>query len=371
MKRERSWISASPRARVRKKKAAEDKHIRKGRRYSRKEREQIIADSGESSVEDAARKNGVSANTIYRWIKKAKLADAEGPPEFGGDSEEAKAGKILSSDERDEKVLELWRENPGFGPSQIKNLLKRDGFRVSVGTVKNVMVEHGYVSPKLKRKERVGRYEAARPRELYHLDFFHFHVHKQKQCLLFIQDDFSRYIAGWTLTQHESADPVIECFDKAVTNFGKPERAMSDRGSAFHSWKGLSRFQKMLEDYEINFHLAKDPEVNGKVEALNAAFQKECLRQYEFMDLSDASRTIGRWVDHYNHQRTHHGLGGILVPADRFYGISERTLKMIELGQGAHALDILNPENRGLELFRVTSHNGEPAVYLMGKKIFG
>ena len=71
------------------------------------------------------------------------------------------------------------------------------------------------------------------------------------------------------------------------------------------------------------------------------------------------------------HQRTHHSLGGILVPADRFYGLADRTLKMVELGQGAHALDILNPESRGLELFRVTSHGGQPQVFLMGKKILG
>jgi len=33
---------------------------------------------------------------------------------------------------------------------------------------------------------------------------------------------------------------------------------------------------------------------NGKVEALNANFQKECVEQQEFMDLTDAARGIGR-----------------------------------------------------------------------------
>jgi hypothetical protein len=49
------------------------------------------------------------------------------------------------------------------------------------------------------------------------------------------------------------------------------------------------------------------------------------------MDLTtDAARGIGRWVDRYNHGRTHHGLGGILVPADRFYGVVKQTMKKIE-----------------------------------------
>ena len=126
---------------------------------------------------------------------------------------------------------------------------------------------------------------------------------------------------------------------------------MSDRGSAFHSWRGLSRFEALLEDYEINYYLAKEAAVNGKVEALNASFQKECVTQTEFMDLTDAARGIGRWVEHYNHRRTHHGLGGLLVPADRFYGVAEQTLKNIEQGLGADTTELISIDRRGLDLF--------------------
>ena len=220
------------------------------------------------------------------------------------------AEKAEAAAERDRKILSKWRQHPGYGPSQVRNMLKRDGFKVSVGTCRHVMEENGYLPPKLKRKEHLGRYEAGRPLELYHLDFFHFHIHKQKQCVLFIEDDYSRFIAGWTMVPEEKADAVIECFARSIGRYGKPEGAMSDRGSAFHSWNGLSRFEAMLESYEINYYLAQEAAVNGKVEALNASFQKECLRQQEFMDLTDASRAIGHWVEHYNHFRTHHGLGG-------------------------------------------------------------
>ena len=217
----------------------------------------------------------------------------------------------------------------------------------------------------------MGRYEAARPRELYHLDFYHFHVHKQKQCVLFIEDDHSRFIVGWTMVSVEAAEPVIGCFEQCVQRYGRPEAVMSDRGSAFHSWRGLSRFEALLEDYEVNFHLAKEAAVNGKVEALNASFDKECVQAQEFMDLSDAARVIGRWVEHYNHHRTHHGLGGLLVPADRFYGIAEQTLRRIEQGLGASSPELASPDGRALELFRVLSRGGKPELWLMGQKILG
>jgi transposase InsO family protein len=84
--------------------------------------------------------------------------------------------------------------------------------------------------------------------------------------VLFIEDDFSRFIAGWAVVAVEAADPVITCFEQAVQRYGRPEGVMSDRGTAFHSWRGLSRFEALLEEYEINYFLAKEAAVNGKVE---------------------------------------------------------------------------------------------------------
>jgi transposase InsO family protein len=342
-------------------------HAARGKRYSPAQKREILAYAEGHDVRTAAEKFGVTEASIYEW-RRARKRRGEGELTDGsqGEVEEADPKQV-----RDGKVLGLWRQHPGYGPSQIRNLLRREGFKISVGTVRQVMEENGYLGPKLKRKEHLGRYEAGRPRELYHLDFYHLHVHKQKQCVLFIEDDFSRFIAGWTMVAAEAADPVIACFEQAVQRYGRPEGVMSDRGSAFHAWRGLSRFEALLEEYEVNYYLAKEAAVNGKVEALNASFQKECVEPYEFLDLSDAARQIGRWVERYNHQRTHHGLGGLLVPADRFYGIAEQSLRRIEQGLGATTAELSSPDSRALELFRVLSRGGRPEIWLMGEKILG
>ena len=338
---------------------------KRGKRYSRAVKDEILNWSAENSVADAAAKFDVSETTIYEWLRADKRRNNN------GNNNEASMESEDKTEIRDRKILAEWREHPGYGPSQIRLSLRRKGFKVSVGTVRHVIEGDGYLPPKLKRKEAAERYEAGRPGELYHLDFYHFYVHKQKSCVLFIEDDYSRFITGWAMAPSESADPVIACFEESVQRYGRPEGVMSDRGSAFHSWRGLSRFEALLEEYEVNYYLAKNAAVNGKVEALNANFQKECVRQTEFMDLTDAARGIGRWVDHYNHRRPHHGLGGLLVPADRFYGIAEQSLKRIEQGLGADIGDLVGPDNRGLELFRVVSHGGKPQIWLMGEKILG
>ncbi len=346
-------------------------HAARGKRYSPAQRTEILDYAQSHCVREAAAKFALTETTIYEW-RRAMKRRAGAASEAGSNGGEPPVGEVEDGSEaRDRKILAMWRQHPGYGPSQIRNQLRRAGFKVSVGTVRHVMESHGYLPAKLKPKAHVGRYEAARPRELYHLDFYHFHVHKQKQCVLFIEDDYSRFIAGWTLVSVEAADPVIACFEQCVQRYGRPEAAMSDRGAAFHSWKGLSRFEALLEEYEVNFYLAKEAAVNGKVEALNASFEKECVRAQEFMDLSDAARVIGRWVEHYNHHRTHHGLGGLLVPADRFYGIAEQTLRRIEQGLGASSPELGSSDGRALELFRVLSRGGKPELWLMGQKILG
>ena len=358
-------------------------HISRGHRFSPAERKQILKDAVEMGVTDAAEKHRCSRWTIYDWRKKdkrraSKAAHAATPGEPS--AQDANACNLQAPEpnaegsnqgERQELILKIWRQQPGLGPSQIRNQLKRKGFKASVNTVRAIMEEAGYVHPKTRRKESTGEFEAVRPLQLYHLDFVHFHVHRQKQCMLLMIDDFSRFIPGFALLKSEHANGAIKALDSAVERYGKPEAIMTDRGSAFHSWRGLSRFASLLEEYGIDHYLAKEARVNGKAEALAATFQKELTRQVEFTDLSDAWRQVERWIHFYNYKRTHHGLGGLLVPADRFHGWQEETLKRIEHGNGADLDDVRNPEGRGLELFKVISIAGQPAVYLMGRKVLG
>jgi hypothetical protein len=73
----------------------------------------------------------------------------------------------------------------------------------------------------------------------------------------------------------------------------------------------------------------------------------------------------------YNHGRTHHALGGLLVPADRYYGRVEEVLARIEAGAGRDANDLLDLRDRCLELFKVTSRGGVPEIWLLGQRLLG
>jgi len=48
-----------------------------------------------------------------------------------------------------------------------------------------------------------------------------------------------------------------------------------------------------------------------------------------FLDLADARARIGHFIDWYNFQRVHRGVGG-LVPADRFFGAASEVKKTLQ-----------------------------------------
>ena len=314
-------------------------------------------------VRPAAAELGISRNALRDWERKvAKAAKGEGPaPTSGPDPKTVE-------ERRDAAILAEWRKQQGLGPSQIRNQLRRAGTKVSVHTVRRVMEEAGYRPPKVERREHQGSYEALRPNQLWHMDFVHQYIHGQKAFVLALIDDYSRFVTGWALDDAERADAVIGAFEAAVARYGRPEAVMSDGGSAFWAWKGSSRFTRVLEEYGVDQIVATTPELNGKSEVFNANLQKELFRRITFTDLGDLRRHLGPHFSWYNQHRTHHALGGLLVPADRFHGRVDEVLARIEAGGGPP--DALDLTLRTLDLFRVVSHRGKPEIWLMGRKIF-
>jgi len=104
----------------------------------------------------------------------------------------------------------------------------------------------------------------------------------------------------------------------------------------------------------------------------NANIAKELFDVQRFYDIDEMKRRLAAHLHWYNHRRTHHALGGLLVPADRYYGRVEEVLARIEAGAGASAhTDLLDLRDRALELFKVVSRDGKPEVWLLGQPLLG
>jgi transposase-like protein len=334
------------------------------RRYTPSEKAEILEYAAEHTVTAASEHYTVSRYSIYDWKRKVERAAAgQGPsPTSGPTPAEIEA-------QRDKEILDEWHRHPGLGPSQIRNQLRRKGVKVAVQTVRRVMEDAGYRPPKVRSQPHDERFEAVRPNHIWHLDYLHRHINRAQTHSLILLDDCSRYVVGHGVDDAERADLVIETFEEAVRRHGKPETVLHDKGSAFWSWRGISRFTALLTEMGVDQIAAEHKEWNGKLEVFNANLSKELFDVHRFYDVSEMRRRLAAHLHWYNHGRTSHALGGLLVPADRYYGRAEEVLARIEAGAGREGLETLDLRDRCLELFKVVSTGGVPEVWLMGQKV--
>jgi transposase-like protein len=334
------------------------------RRYTPSEKARALEYVAEHGVSAASQKLGISRWSLNDWRKKAKKAAAgKAPsPTSGPAPAEIEA-------QRDREILAEWKLHPGLGPSQVRNQLRRRGIKVAVQTVRRVMEDAGYRPPLVRRDPHDQRFEAVRPNHLWHVDFVHRHIHRASTFTMILLDDCSRFVVGHAVDDAERAATVIAAFEEAVERHGRPERVMHDKGSAFWSWRGISKYTTLLTELGIDQVVAEHKEHNGKIEVFNANLHKELFDRYRFADLAEMRRRLAAHLHWYNHARTHHALGGLLVPADRYFGRADEVLSRIEAGAGRELGDDLDLRERCLELFKITSRGGTSEVWLMGRRI--
>jgi transposase InsO family protein len=339
------------------------------KQFDQKQKLAIVKSSEKLGVREAARIGGIHYTTLYDWRNKlaalGENAFLEYKPSIPG------RGKKTISKKNEKSILRIWEDNPGFGPGQVRNQLRRQGITISIRTIREIMTANGYKAPGKKQdKEADTRFEARRPLELAQMDILEFYINKLKVYLILMLDDFSRFILGWRLLEETSIDSVIGVVTEAIDQYGKMEEILTDRGFVFYSWRGVNRFERFLELQGIdNTHArAHHPQTLGKVEACNRRLKAELIDQHHFAGTFDCQKAIEKWVDHYNYERSHQGIGGFLVPAERFHGQWRRVLKSMDEG-----VDITE-EKHYMDMDRVIASlcmgkDGKMTIHIMGRPI--
>jgi len=134
---------------------------------------------------------------------------------------------------------------------------------------------------------------------------------------------------------------VVETLKAAIGAYGAPEELLSDNGPQYAAWRGKSRFSKELERLGIRHILARPrhPQTVGKTERFWGTLWRECVQGAVFLDVTDARRRVGQFIDHYNFQRPHQGIDG-LVPADRFFEAQDEVKKTLANRVAENALSL-------------------------------
>lgn len=341
------------------------------------EQKLLILDTWQRSglpAHDFATLVGVNRITLYTWKKKFEELGPAGlmdPPR-----KSSGGGKVPDLTQR--TILMVKKANPQWGCQRISDVLYRGpGLPASANTVARVLREAGYVleeqttSP---HPDKVRSFERANPNQLWQTDLFTFVLKRQNRrvYLVAFMDDHSRFVTGYALHASCTAPLVIEAFKAAVVSVGAPQEVLTDNGPQYVTWRGTSRFAAELQRRGIQHIVAtpRRPQTLGKIERFWGTMWRECLQAALFLDLADAQKRLGHFIDYYNFQRPHQGIEG-LTPADRFYGAAPQMLATLKARVQANALELARSGTPVAPFYIAGQVNGKAfSVHAEGERLF-
>jgi transposase InsO family protein len=286
---------------------------------------------------------GVSKHTLYAWKQRFTQ---QGPAGLLEQPRGASEGSRLP-DLTKRTILLLKEAHPDWGCERISQMLLRGPqLPASPPAVGRVLREAGYElqeTPTRPHPDKIRFFERAKPNQLWQTDLFTFVLKRQNRRVYLVAflDDHSRFLVSFGLHASQSTALVLEVLRAGIAAYGAPEEVLTDNGSQYVTWRGESAFHKELKQRGIRHIVAapRHPQTLGKIERFWGTLWRECVETAVFLDLADARARIGHFIDWYNFQRTHSGIGG-LVPADRFFGAAPEVLHTLKDRVAANALEL-------------------------------
>ena len=245
-------------------------------------------------------------------------------------------------------ILMLKQANPEWGCQRISDMLASRAGAAGLADGRGAGAARGGLPDGRGDHPSASRQESASssgptPNQLWQTDLFTFVLKRQNRRVYMVafMDDHSRFITGYGLHASQSTAMVLEVVRAAIVAYGTPQEMLTDNGSQYVTWRGTSAFHREMEKRGIKHIVAKPqrPQTLGKIERFWGTLWRECIETAVFLDLEDARRRIGHFIDYYNFQRPHQGIDG-LVPADRFFGAASEVLATLRKRVAANALEL-------------------------------
>jgi len=125
------------------------------------------------------------------------------------------------------------------------------------------------------------------------------------------------------LVERATTRPVCEALLAALRRHGIPEQILTDNGKVFTGRFGAHRrevlFDRLCRRHGVRHLLTApySPTTTGKVERFHKTLRAEFLAGRSFTSLEQAQEQLDAWVESYNTERPHQGIG-MVAPIKRF-----------------------------------------------------
>jgi transposase InsO family protein len=282
------------------------------------------------SPEDLAGIIGVHRATVYNWLKRIEYNFKNVERLKHPTHKRPRKDKKELSDEIKREIHELLSSHPEMGPLKIKHyFFRHNQVLLSEKEIYRYLKSEGIIESRKRTQQdslaHSHRFEYEGPLHAVQVDTLYFKlVGGQVIYLITLLDDHSRFVLLSRFVAIKSMDTVIRMLTHALKEYGYIATILTDKGVEFVSWNHFTRFEEYLcsLDIELISSGPKMPFIQGKIERWHQTMREEFEHRFEgFTTLFEAQNYLDKYINYYNYERPHQGIGG-LVPADRFFGIA-------------------------------------------------
>ena len=228
-------------------------------------------------------------------------------------------GRPRTKDEIASLILRMAEENPSWGYTRILGALSNVGFKVSRGTVANILQEHG-IDPAPLRSKRTqwSTFLKAHWKILVASDFFSVEVWRLSglttyYVLFFIQlSTRTVKVAGVTINPDTSW--MIQ-MGRNVTSEENGILVGNRKLIIDRDTKYCQDFRRLLEQAGTTIIRLppRSPNLNAYAERFVGAIKAECLSRLLFFGEASLRRALNEYTTHYHHERNHQGVNNRLL----------------------------------------------------------
>jgi transposase InsO family protein len=287
---------------------------------------------GGANRREIARRYGISAPSLYKWIERYRSQGIEGLQD--------NARRPLHSPKRtgtelESLILELRDKHPYWGGRKLRRRLQDLGHKrlPATSTITDILRRHGRLNPTHPSAQGPWqRFEYPSPNQLWQMDFKGplLTVHTGRCDPFTVLDDHSRFSLCIEPCKNQQLPSVKEALEQAFGRYGLPERILCDNGTPWRGAQEACRYTQLgvwlLQlGVELIHGRVCHPQTQGKEERFHGTFALEVLGQTTvWRDHQHCRERFEEFRYTYNFERPHQALG-LDTPASH-YQASRRVL---------------------------------------------
>lgn len=218
-------------------------------------------------------------------------------------------------------IVDFARAHPRDGYRRLTfMMLDHDVVAVSPSSVYRVLAKAGLLQPwtATPSTKGTGFVQPLAPHEHWHTDVAYLNICGTFYYLCSVLDGCSRANVHWEIRESMRERDVELVLQKAKEKYpDATPRLISDNGPQFvaRDFKQFVRISGMDHVRTSPYY----PQSNGKIERWHGSLKAEAVRPKTPLNLDDARRVVGTFVEEYNTKRLHSAIGYV-TPHDRLAG---------------------------------------------------